>query len=349
MELLTSAQMRAIEQAAIASGSVTGLQLMERAGQGVVEAVMAEWPDLAKTTDKAVVLCGPGNNGGDGFVVARLLKQRGWEVEVFLYGDADKLPPDARTNYARWCEMGAVRDAGFPEVPAVSFERMWAAIKGHGFGGAETPAAVVIDAVFGTGLARPAHGIAGLFDLRSGCTPHIYSGGARWVAVDIASGLCADSGRTFPPKTAGSCIPQALGADLTVTFHRSKLGHVLRDGPFYSGKCVVKDIGLPDWDEADLGGILDEAGAGQSATDACWSRALRKSPSAHKFSHGHALILSGPAGHTGAARLAARSALRIGAGLVTVATPHDALAETRPISRPSCWHRPTPPMRLCKS
>ena len=107
-ELLTSAQMRALEQAAIASGDVTGLELMERAGRGVVEAIFEEWPELAITSYRAVVLCGPGNNGGDGFVVARLLKDWGWEVEVFLYGDAEKLPPDARVNYERWVAMGEV-------------------------------------------------------------------------------------------------------------------------------------------------------------------------------------------------------------------------------------------------
>ena len=86
-ELLTAAQMRAIETAAIESGEVTGLELMERAGRGVVEAIFEEWPELKATSHRAVVLCGPGNNGGDGFVVARLLKEWGWEVEVFLYGD----------------------------------------------------------------------------------------------------------------------------------------------------------------------------------------------------------------------------------------------------------------------
>ncbi|MBC7141672.1 MAG: bifunctional ADP-dependent NAD(P)H-hydrate dehydratase/NAD(P)H-hydrate epimerase, partial [Rhodobacteraceae bacterium] len=88
-ELLTAAQMRAIEAAAIASGEVTGLELMERAGRGVVEAIWEEWPELKAGSFRAVVLCGPGNNGGDGFVVARLLKEWGWEVEVFLYGEPE--------------------------------------------------------------------------------------------------------------------------------------------------------------------------------------------------------------------------------------------------------------------
>jgi hydroxyethylthiazole kinase-like uncharacterized protein yjeF len=100
-ELLTAAQMRALEQAAIDSGEVTGLELMERAGRGVVEAIFEEWPELKATSHRAVVLCGPGNNGGDGFVVARLLKEWGWEVEVFLCGSAEKLPPDARVNPCR--------------------------------------------------------------------------------------------------------------------------------------------------------------------------------------------------------------------------------------------------------
>ena len=94
-ELLTAAQMRAIERAAIESGEVTGLELMERAGRGVVEAIFAEWPELKAEPQRAVVLCGPGNNGGDGFVVARLLKERGWEVLVRFLGARDRQPPDA--------------------------------------------------------------------------------------------------------------------------------------------------------------------------------------------------------------------------------------------------------------
>ncbi|MGL6212215.1 MAG: NAD(P)H-hydrate epimerase, partial [Paracoccaceae bacterium] len=105
-ELLTAAQMRAIEAAAIASGEVTGLELMERAGRGVVEAVFEEWPELKATSHRAVVLCGPGGNGGDGFVVARLLRECGWSVEVFLYGDPERLPPDAQVMCRRWEELG---------------------------------------------------------------------------------------------------------------------------------------------------------------------------------------------------------------------------------------------------
>ncbi len=138
--LLTAAQMRAIEQAAIESGEVTGLELMERAGAGVVEAILQEWPNMAKTPQKAVVLCGPGNNGGDGFVVARLLKGRGWEVEVFLYGEVDKLPPDAKVNAERWLEVGEVQPIKDTDQ---SWQESW------------WDCQLFIDAVFGTGLSRP--------------------------------------------------------------------------------------------------------------------------------------------------------------------------------------------------
>ncbi|MEO0655524.1 MAG: NAD(P)H-hydrate epimerase, partial [Pseudomonadota bacterium] len=101
-ELLTAEQMRAIEQAAIESGEVTGLELMERAGRGVVEAIFEEWPELAATSHRAVVLCGPGNNGGDGYVVARLLAERGWTVDLFAYGEPGRQGPDAAEARRRW-------------------------------------------------------------------------------------------------------------------------------------------------------------------------------------------------------------------------------------------------------
>ncbi|WP_417280472.1 NAD(P)H-hydrate dehydratase [Celeribacter sp.] len=323
-EILTAAQMRAIEQAAIDSGEVTGLDLMERAGAGVVEAVMAEWPELALSSYKAVVLCGPGNNGGDGFVIARLLKQRGWAVEVFLYGDPDKLPPDAKVNYERWGEMGEVSDLGFPTVVAERFETLWVSVKGHGFGECKAPPELVVDALFGTGLGRPAHGLSPLFDLRSDCM----GGRTRWVSIDIPTGLCSDSGRTYCAKDPGSRIPQVLAADLTVSFQYPKMGHFLDQGASSSGKLIVKEIGLPRWDEEDLDDLFIKNGLLESTYSCGFSGfALEKTQGSHKYTHGHALILSGLSGKTGAARLAARAALRVGAGLVTLGTPHEAVTE----------------------
>lgn len=233
-ELITAAQMRAIEADAIASSRVTGLELMERAGRGVVEAIFEEWPDLAATSHKAVVLCGPGNNGGDGFVVARLLKECGWEVEVFFYGDAEKLPPDARVNYERWMAMGEV--APYSEDTFGLDPEVW-----------DTDT-LLIDALFGTGLTRPVSDCNEVgwvtqitewslsADNRSAAFP-----GCRCVSVDIPSGLDADSGRVLFDDHPHR---EVISAHLTVTFHCAKLGHFLDDGPQHCGKLIVKDIGL---------------------------------------------------------------------------------------------------------
>ena len=317
-ELLTAAQMRAVEQAAIASGQVTGLELMERAGRGVVEAVFEEWPELRATAHRAVVLCGPGNNGGDGFVVARLLKDWGWEVAVYLYGDAEALPPDARVNYERWLAMGEVSRADTLDAGV-------------------TMGDLYLDALFGTGLTRALddEAEAALAGLTGVALRHC----GRLVAVDLPSGLCSDSGKFLGDRGLRY-------AALTVTFHSPKRGHVLAEGPEACGRLVCRDIGLPaniarkilgrPYDpktrtRADFSAIVSlEEGetsrpgfsARKSVLDKGWL-----SIDVCKFTHGHALIVSGDHGHAGAARLAARGALRIGAGVVTVASPPDAMAE----------------------
>ncbi len=326
-ELLTAAQMRAIEEAAIASGEVTGLELMERAGTGVVEAVMAKWPEFAEGKHHAVVLCGPGNNGGDGFVVARLLEERGWEVEVFLYGDPEKLPPDAKANYERW-----------------SVERDVAVLVDDHFEGAfenSVNEALVIDALFGTGLARPYLAHRHLAMAMNSAQSRAKRGGIpRVVAVDVPSGMCADSGRWLGDEQP---IDHAGLANLTVTFHGKKLGHELGVGPASCGNVVVKDIGLAQFSgalapvrprPAPQGGgeIAPTLGSGANLADLPArlvepSIRIAKKPFAHKYTHGHGLILSGGPGKGGAARLAARGSLRIGAGLVTVGCPPDALTE----------------------
>ena len=208
-ELLTAAQMRAIEQAAIESGEVTGLELMERAGAGVVGAIFEEWPELARGRHRAVVLCGPGNNGGDGFVVARLLAARGWEVAVFLYGDGEKLPPDARTNHRRWRHLGPVRPACPPPNPPEQAD-------------------LLVDALFGTGLTRA---------VDDPCLHQWFGriGSARSIAIDLPSGLDTDS---------GEILGAAPAVALTITFHRKKRAHMRGQGPQKCGKVVVKGIGL---------------------------------------------------------------------------------------------------------
>ena len=305
-ELLTAAQMRAIEQAAIASGEVTGLELMERAGRGVVEAIFEEWPEMAKTSHRAVVLCGPGNNGGDGFVVARLLKEWGWEVEVFLYGEVGKLPPDAKVNCERWLEMATMKSLNAFDSETYRIVRADDAGK-----------MIFIDAIFGTGLCRPLNGK--IRECAESLTNMPLGPRSLVLSVDLPTGICSDSGRAL-----GASFP----SEMCVTFHTAKIGHYVGDINSYWARPIVKEIGLPKrypipldsctlacFDEIVLPSSLDKA------TDAYSAQA------SNKFHHGHALILSGPATKTGAARLAARGALRIGAGLVTIGSPSDALAE----------------------
>ncbi len=312
MDLLTAAQMRAIEQAAIVSGEVTGLELMERAGQGVVDAIFAEWPELSAQAAgeeggaapdpldlprnisgkmKAVVLCGPGNNGGDGFVVARLLKQSGWAVKVFMLGEAGKLPPDAKANCDRWSNEDVVHP-----IEGMEASDFWP-MRG----------AVFVDALFGTGFrGNLPKDILGVYEF---VLDEVSSGGeSHFVAVDIPSGLSADTGVGWQ-----ECV---VPAHLTVTFHQPKVGHFLSEGPALCGAIYVADIGLPSSSSSDVVKLVETP-----------PLALSKGSHSHKYSHGHALVLSGGHGKTGAARLAARGALRIGAGLVTLGSPRSAMHE----------------------
>ena len=318
-ELLTAAQMRAIEQAAIEAGEVTGLELMERAGRGVVEAVFEEWPELAAAPHKAVVLCGPGNNGGDGFVVARLLKEWGWEVEVFLYGDASRLRPDARVNYESVADL-------------VKSNETWWTPNSWG-------ADVVFDALFGTGTFRQPKGVLydALIALAFSCDDH------RLVSIDLPTGLCADSGKPLI-KTPRTETNFAVGCDLAVTFHLPKRGHLLEQGPHYSNQFVTVDIGLSLRDPfKDLRGSYKGYTKRDEAVFTVYAEklpepfrfmdpnefafgGLRKLAN-NKFGNGHSFVLAGGSGKTGAARLAARGALRIGAGLVTLGVPGAAQME----------------------
>lgn len=320
MELLTAAQMRAIEQAAIDSGEVTGLELMERAGRGVVEAIFEWRPELAASPGRAVVLCGPGNNGGDGFVVARLLHGQGWEVEVFLYGDEAKLPPDAAENCRRWREVGDI--AKFPPL-----------------GPKADHANLIIDAILGSGLSRPAEGALAEV-LRSYSVKAGDDTASAFVSIDAPSGLCLDSGAVLGADEREWKKPSPR-AGLTVTFDSLKVGHVLRDGPDRCGAVVVKPLGVRRWRELRPDGRSIRRADTYLVTNSDTVEDLRRGGSMmpftpapvwckdglHKFSYGHCLAISGGVGRGGAARLAARGALRIGAGLVSVAAPPSALIE----------------------
>ncbi|WP_327792574.1 NAD(P)H-hydrate epimerase [Harenicola maris] len=230
--MLTSKDMRALERAAMDAGRVSGAQLMERAGQGAVAAILAHWPELQGAPQRAVVLCGPGNNGGDGFVIARLLHGLGWQVEVFFYGVAERLPPDARANYEAWLELGAVRVLGFPKVSPEDVADFEAAAYGMSGTG------LIVDALFGIGLSRGIEGLSALFgynDIEVGVGKRLTP--ARHVAIDVPSGLMSDA-----PE-----VPGYLGcflADLTVTFHSYKPVHLDPSVARLCGEVVIVDIGL---------------------------------------------------------------------------------------------------------
>jgi hydroxyethylthiazole kinase-like uncharacterized protein yjeF len=278
IELLTTAQMAEADRLAIAAG-VAGMTLMENAGRAVADAVAARAP----LGGRIAVVAGPGNNGGDGFVAARLLAARGYPVRVAFVGDAAKLKGDAAE--------AARRFNGTVEPPCAQV------LDG---------ARIVVDALFGAGLDRAVAGPAReMIVAMNAC-------GAPIVAVDLPSGI---NGST------GAMMGVAVEAAETVTFFRRKPGHVLLPGRLHCGQVHVADIGIPAQ-------VLERVRP-QTFLDApaLW-RACFPVPrvDGHKYSRGHAVVVSGGAPRTGAARLAARAALRAGAGLVTVASPREAMA-----------------------
>lgn len=327
-ELLTAAQMSILENRAIETGAVSGLELMERAGRGVVEAIFEEWPDLKTTSHRAVVLCGPGNNGGDGFVVARLLKDWGWEVEVFFYGIVEKLSAEAKINLDRWGAENPIRQLGFPILNAADADRFCQSA----FGVSGTR--LVIDALFGIGLSRPLTNLRPILELCDLYSTFPDLMPTRFVAIDLPSGLQTDSGAPLSDAPDGHMPWGLFQADLTVSFQSAKIGHYLGSGPAFCGRLVIKDIGLGTY--AAKESVTNPVSctvvpSKDTQTDLVHltqkPNALGKGSHAHKFSHGHAVLATGPAAKTGAARLAARGALRVGAGLVTLASPTNALSE----------------------
>lgn len=275
-ELLTTRQMAEADRLTIAGG-IPGFQLMENAGRSVADAVSARF----RSGTPVLVVAGPGNNGGDGFVAARILGQRGHPVRVILFGDRERLKGDAA--------QAAFRYAG-PVEPATSE-----------FG---SPA-VIVDALFGAGLDRP-------LDERPAQAVAAINCSSAWVlAVDLPSGISGDS---------GAVMGSAVKADATVTFFRKKPGHLLLPGRVHCGVTTVAQIGIQSL-------VLDlvQPRIFENAPRAWGEHFPIPKLEGHKYSRGHAVVVSGGISSTGAARLAARGALRAGAGLVTIASPADAL------------------------
>jgi hydroxyethylthiazole kinase-like uncharacterized protein yjeF len=280
-ELLTPSQMGAADRLTIAAGT-PGIVLMERAGAAVADEAVR----LARSAGRIAIFCGPGGNGGDGFIAARLLRERGYRVSVALLGERAALKGDPALAAARW---------GGEAAPVASLDL--------------ADADLVIDALFGAGLARDLEGEA------RGCVERInaYATTGRPVlAVDIPSGIDGET---------GAMHGVAVCARASVTFFRLKPGHLMLPGRACSGRLVLADIGIG---AATLAAIGPTAFANVPAQ---WRAALpRLAPDSNKYARGAALVLSGGAHQTGAARLAARAALRVGAGLVTLASPPEAVA-----------------------
>ena len=269
--LLTPQQMGECDRLAIAGG-VPGDALMEKAGLAVADAVSRRYAPRP-----LIVLCGPGNNGGDGFVAARILAARGWPVRLALLGDIERLHGDAAAAARQW-------------------RRPVEALAPQALDGA----ALAIDALFGAGLARPLDGVA------RAVVEELARRRLPVIGVDVPSGVDGGSG------AVRGAAPQAA---LTVTFFRKKPGHLLLPGRRHCGETVLAQIGIPET-------VLDAVAPDTAANDpALWRHRLpRPQLESHKYARGHVLVAGGAA-MTGAARLAARSAARIGAGLVTLAAP----------------------------
>lgn len=220
----------------MASGRVSGPDLMERAGQSVLDAVFEHWPVFAQGAHRAVMLCGPGNNGGDGFVVARLLSALGWDVRTFFWGQVGKLPPDARANYDRLKQVQTLPEALAAFEDAASHISDLRAAPAR----SDKRPFLLVDALFGIGLKRPLPDMGGLQWHWDHLSNFRDLNEARIVAIDVPSGLDADTGEVV----GGEDVLTILPADLTVTFHRLKQGHVRGNGRRFCGEIIVKDIGL---------------------------------------------------------------------------------------------------------
>ena len=261
--ILTVREMMRADELAVSRG-ISGWTLMCSAGRAVADAIRARW-----VPRPVLVLCGPGNNGGDGFVVAAQLADAGWPVRV------------AASEGSRTGDAALARAA-------------WPGPVGPLTPGALEGAGIVVDALYGAGLARPVRGAGA--DVLSAASGHTV------VAVDLPSGVSGDSGEV---------LGVAARADLTVTFFRRKVGHVLLPGRDLSGEILVADIGIPDDAASEVRTFLNGPHL--------W-RLPRPGTAGHKYDRGHVLIRGGGR-MTGASRLAARGALRVGAGLVTLAVP----------------------------
>ena len=298
MKVLTAAQMREADRLTTERCGIPGIELMENAGSAIAEFLREKFADL--TSRKILILCGKGNNGGDGLVVARRLKDSGCAAVVFLFANPGSVEGDAAANLKRWQQ-------GLGELYVVTSEAEWQSARV-----ALAEADLIVDALLGTGLRGPVEGLLGtvIEDLNGARAKR--RGKTVVVSVDMPSGLASDSQDFGGP---------VVSADYTVTLTAPKVGQLVLPHSPSCGELVVKDIGTPP-----------ELLESDTHLKIHWIEPaefrplpLVRDPVANKGTYGHALIVAGSLGKSGAAILSARGALRSGAGLVTVATPLDVL------------------------
>jgi NAD(P)H-hydrate epimerase len=284
--ITTAAEMRRIDALAIERCGIPAATLMERAGVGAAEIVLRHFPHVRKTG--VLVVAGKGNNGGDGFVLARALRRRRVRCEVVLAAPRNAIQGPARAKMLAWQRAGG-RTQVVTEANLAPLQRAFAR------------AGCLIDGLFGTGIRGTVTGLAAeIITLMN-------ASGLPTVALDLPSGLDADTG-----EPAGV----AIQAELTIAFAAPKLGTVVFPGVRFTGQLAIVDIGIPDEAVALVDPTVETVGGVEAGA------LLRpRDPESHKGTHGHVAIIAGGRGKTGAAVLAARAAARAGAGLVTVGCP----------------------------
>ncbi len=288
MKVATAEQMQELDRKAIETYRIPGMILMENAGKGAAEVISHTFPDLHKK--KIAIIAGKGNNGGDGLVIARYLLNQGISVRVYLLTDPKGLRGDAETNFHIFHRMKG-------EVIPVPSSKDYMKVKKD-----LEKFDILVDGIFGTGLDAEVRGYY------REVIDHLNTVQRPMVAVDIPSGLDADTGKP---------LGTAIRAFLTITFGLPKIGHLIPPGLDYVGKVEVIDIGIPKRlvEEERIPTFLLEKEEIQR-----WL-SIPRSPDTHKGDYGHLLVIAGSVGKTGAAAMACQSALRMGAGLVTLAIP----------------------------
>lgn len=317
--------MRQIDRLTVDNFETPSLLLMEAAADATLRAIASQFSgDLS--TKKARVLCGPGNNGGDGAAVARALARSGVQTDVVLFGRVEETKGDARTNFEIVRRLASFEAGSSVKPSPLSFNECPTVSDWEGVARPRTTYDIIVDALFGTGLTRPLAGvylqviqhvelIRAARDRSSRARPLI-------VAIDLPSGLNADLAEP---------IGEVVRADLTVTFTAPKLANVLPPASHFNGDLVVADIGSPS---ALVHATRPNLFLTQAADAHEWLVSTRYSPDSYKNTHGHVLVVGGSRGYTGAAALCGNAAMRSGAGLVTIATPASSQAAVAAASIP---------------